>query len=188
MAMVKTNPAPFLCLLIGCLTGVPRVGAQTAEWRYYAGDAHSTKYSPLDQIDEGNVGRLQIAWRWKSDNFGRSPDRNWEVTPLMIASGNSGGVLYFTAGTRRDVIAADAATGETLWMYRIDEGERGTRAVRTVNRGLSYWTDGKGDERIVFITLGYQLVQLDARTGRPVTTFGTNGVVDLEVGLDRENI
>jgi quinoprotein glucose dehydrogenase len=165
-----------------------QVTAGTAEWRYYAGDARSTKYSPLDQINESNVKRLQIAWRWKSDNFGRAPDRNWEVTPLMIASGNSGGVLYFTAGTRRDVVAADAATGETLWLYRIDEGERGNRAVRTVNRGVSYWSDGKGDERILFITLGYQLIELDAKTGVPVASFGSKGIVDLENGLDRENI
>lgn len=159
------------------------VHAQNTNWPFYAGDAHSTKYSPLDQINASNVSRLRIAWRWKSDNFGRAPDRNWEVTPLMIGS-----TLYFTAGTRRDVIAADASTGETLWMYRIDEGERGNRAVRTVNRGVSYWTDGKGDERVFFITLGYQLVALNAKTGLPVPGFGSNGIVDLEPGLDRESI
>jgi quinoprotein glucose dehydrogenase len=170
------------------LAAAHAASAQSADWRYYAGDAHSTKYSPLDQINASNVNRLHVAWRWKSDNFGRTPDRNWEVTPLMIASGNSGGTLYFTAGSRRDVIAADAATGETLWMYRIDEGERGNRAVRTVNRGVSYWSDGKGDERILFITLGYQLIELNAKTGAPVAGFGRNGIVDLENGLDRESI
>src|ERR1700734_2126359 len=109
--------ASFSFLLSGFLlvTGALGVTAQTTNWPYYAGDSRSTKYSPLDQINESNVKNLQIAWRWKSDNFGRTPDRNWEVTPLMVE-----GVLYFTAGTRRDVIAADAATGETLWMYRID--------------------------------------------------------------------
>jgi quinoprotein glucose dehydrogenase len=157
--------------------------AQTVDWRYYAGDAHSTKYSPLAQIDASNAKRLQVAWRWKSDNFGRAPDRNWEVTPLEV-----NGVLYFTAGTRRDVIAADAATGETLWMYRIDEGERGAKAVRTVNRGVSCWTDGKGDVRILVITLGYQLVELNANTGTPVTSFGKSGIVDLEEGLDRATV
>ena len=106
-------------------------GAAKGEWRFYGGDAGSTKYSPLDQINASNVKQLEIAWRWKAENFGPRPDYNWEVTPLMV-----GGVLYFTAGSRRDAVAVDGATGETLWMYRLDEGERGDRAVRTQNRGL----------------------------------------------------
>src|SRR5687767_2576226 len=95
-------------------------GATNGEWRYYGGDAGNTKYSPLDKINASNVKELAPVWRWKSDNFGATPDSNWEVTPLMV-----GGTLYFTAGTRRAVVAVDAATGETLWMYRLDEGERG---------------------------------------------------------------
>ena len=137
--------------------------------------------SPLDQIDAKNVKELEIVWRWKADNFGPAPDYNWEVTPLMV-----GKVLYFTAGSRRDVVAVDAATGETLWMYRLDEGERGDRAPRKQNRGLAYWTDGKDDARLLLISPGYQLVALDARTGRPVPTFGKNGVVELTEGLDRD--
>lgn len=156
-------------------------GATNGEWRYYGGDAGNTKYSPLDQIDAKNVKQLEIAWRWKAENFGPRADYNWEVTPLMV-----GGVLYFTAGSRRDVVAVDGATGETLWMYRLDEGERGDRAVRTQNRGLAYWTDGKTDSRIVLITPGFQLVALDAKTGRPIPTFGKNGIVELTEGLDRE--
>ena len=138
-------------------------GATNGEWRYYGGDPGNTKYSPLDQINAKNVKELEIVWRWKADNFGPRPDYNWEVTPLMI-----GGVLYFTAGSRRDVVAVDAATGETLWMYRLDEGERGDRAAAQQNRGLAYWTDGKDDDRILLISPGYQLVALDAKTGRPI--------------------
>jgi len=76
---------------------------------------------------------LKIVWQWKAQNFGKRPDINWEVTPL-----EAGGVLYFTAGTRRDVLAVDAVTGETLWLYRLDEGARGAVVARTVNRGLAY--------------------------------------------------
>src|SRR5450432_2935221 len=155
-------------------------GAKNGEWRFYGGDAGTTKYSALDQIDASNVKDLKIVWEWKSQNFGKRPDFNWEVTPLMAA-----GVLYFTAGTRRDVVAADAATGETLWMYRIDEGPRGAVVARTVNRGLAYWSDGKGDNRILLISPGYQLVALNARTGTPVAGFGNNGLIDLTEGLDR---
>ena len=156
-------------------------GATKGEWRYYGGDAGSTKYSPLEQINAANVKQLEIQWRWKAENFGPRPDYNWEATPLMI-----GGVLYFTAGSRRDAVAVDAATGETLWMYRLDEGERGERAVRTQNRGLAYWTDGKADQRILLISPGYQLIALNAKTGIPIPGFGKNGLVELTEGLDRE--
>jgi quinoprotein glucose dehydrogenase len=160
-----------------------QAGTANGEWHYYGGDTHSTKYSPLDQINAQNVKQLQIAWQWSSRNMGPRIDYNWEVTPLM-----AGGVLYFTAGTRRDVVAVDASTGETLWVYRHVEGERATHAQRTANRGVSYWTDGRGDERILYITLGYRLIELNAKTGLPVTSFGNNGIVDLYQGLDRENI
>src|SRR5262249_22096044 len=116
----------------------------------------------------------------KSQNFGRRPDFNWEVTPLMV-----GGVLYFTVGTRRDVVAVDGATGETLWMYRLDEGARAQSVARTVNRGLAYWSDGKGDNRILLISPGYQLVALNAKNGQVLTAFGNAGLVDLTEGLDR---
>ncbi|HWA10604.1 MAG TPA: pyrroloquinoline quinone-dependent dehydrogenase [Opitutaceae bacterium] len=156
-------------------------GTTNGEWRYYGGDAGNTKYSPLDQINASNVKQLEIVWRWKAENFGPHPDYLWEVTPLMVK-----GVLYFTAGSRRDVVAVDAASGETLWMYRLDEGERGDRAVRVQNRGLAYWTDGKDDNRIILITPGFQLVALDAKTGRAIPAFGKDGIVDLTEGLDRD--
>jgi len=154
--------------------------APGSEWRYYAGDLHSTKYSPLDQINAGNVKNLQVAWRWKSYNFGPRMEANMETTPLMI-----GGVLYFTAGSRRAIVAADAGTGETLWMYRLEEGERAALFPRLYSRGVAYWTDGKGDDRILAVTAGYHLVALDAKTGVPVPSFGTKGVLDLMVGLER---
>src|SRR5687768_8653706 len=88
------------------------------------------------------------------------------------------GMLYFTAGNRRGVIAADAGTGETIWTWRIDEGSRLDGGARRNSRGVSYWTDGR-EERIVLVTPGYQLVALNAKNGRPVPGFGKDGVVDL---------
>ncbi len=147
----------------------------------YGGDAGGTKYSPLDQINAENVNRLEIVWRWKADNFGPRPESNWQVTPLM-----AGGVLYFTAGTRRNAVAVDAATGETLWTFRFDEGPRGARVPRVNNRGLAYWSNGTGDERILLISPAYHLIALDAKSGRPIAGFGSEGVVDLWEGLDRK--
>jgi quinoprotein glucose dehydrogenase len=171
---------PFL-IVLAAVSVSGQHGAAQGEWHFYGGDAGSTKYAPLDQINASNVKQLTIAWSWKAENFGPRPDYNWEVTPLMVR-----GVLYFTAGSRRDAVAVDAATGETLWMYRLDEGERGDRAVRTQNRGLAYWTDGKNDRRILLITPGFQLVALNADTGAPIATFGKNGIVELTEGLDRD--
>ena len=178
--MMATRFLPWLFLLTLPLVEAQQ-GARNGEWRYYGGDSGTTKYSALDQIDAKNVKELKVVWEWKAQNFGRRPDFNWEVTPLM-----AGGVLYFTAGTRRDAIAVDAATGETLWMYRIDEGPRGAMVARTVNRGLAYWSDGKGDARILLISPGFQLIALNAKTGTPVPGFGKDGIVDLTEGLDRD--
>ena len=155
-------------------------GAKDGDWRFYGADSGTTKYSALDQINASNVKDLKIAWQWNARNFGKRPDFNWEVTPLAVK-----GTLYFTAGIRRDAIAVDGATGETLWMYRLDEGARGTVVARQMNRGLAYWSDGKADERIIMISPGYQMVSLNAKTGTPIPGFGGNGVVDLTVGLDR---
>src|SRR4051794_21137590 len=155
-------------------------GAKNGDWRFYGADSGTTKYSGLDQINAGNVKDLKIVWQWKAQNFGKRSDFNWEVTPLAV-----GGTLYFTAGLRRDAVAVDGATGETLWMYRLDEGPRGSVVARQMNRGLAYWTDGKADERIIMISAGYQMVALNAKNGTPIQNFGTGGLVDLTKGLDR---
>lgn len=161
-------------VVLAALPAGAQQGAASGEWRYYGGDYGTTKYSPLDQIDATTVKNLRIAWQWHSDNFGRRPESNCEVTPFM-----ADGVLYFTAGSRRDAVAVDAASGETLRMYRLDEGARGNRVARANNRGLAYWSDGKGDSHILLISPGCQLIALDAKTGRVIPAFGTNGIIDL---------
>ena len=172
----------FACaVFISVQAGRAQRGAAAGEWRHYGGDAAGTKYSPLDQINASNVNRLQIAWRWKTANLGQSPDYNWQATPLMI-----GDTLYFTAGSQRSAVAIDAASGDTKWTYTHDEGDRGRRAVRTNNRGLAYWSDAAGNGRVLLITPGYQLLALDAKTGKPIPTFGNAGVVELWDGLDRK--
>jgi quinoprotein glucose dehydrogenase len=155
-------------------------GATNGEWRAYSAEAGSTRYSPLDQINKDNVKDLQVAWTWKFDNFGTPAETvTTETTPLMV-----NGVLYFTAGQRRSVVAANAGTGETLWIWRPDEGERFDRAPRKVHRGVAYWSDGRGDDRIVLVTPGFNLVSLNAKTGQPVPGFGQTGTVDLFKHLD----
>src|SRR5208282_2310870 len=136
---------------------------KNGEWTYWGGDLKGTRYSPADQINASNFNQLEVAWRLKTDNFGTRPEYKLEGTPLMI-----NGVLYTTAGTRRDAVALDAKTGELLWVYRMHEGNRAAIAPRQLSgHGVSYWTDGRGDERILFITTGYRLVELNAKTGTP---------------------
>ena len=165
----------------GTSTVSAQSGAANGEWRTYGGDLGSTRYAPLDQINGDNFEDLEVVWRFKTVNLGPRPDYNYQATPLMID-----GLLYVTAGSRRNVVALDAATGEMLWMYRLSEGERGANAIRRMSgRGVTYWTDGQGDERIFFVTIGYQLVGLDAKTGRPISGFGDDGVVDLKQNNDQ---
>jgi glucose dehydrogenase len=151
-------------------------GNAAGEWRYWGGDAHSSRYSPLDQITAANFNSLQVAWQWNAGTFG--PDEYYRTTPLY-----ANGRLFTVATTRRSVMAIDPETGETLWMYRLDEGIRWQKAPRQfAGRGPSYWTDGT-EERVIVVTPGYHLVSLDAKTGLPDPKFGRNGVVDLQDGL-----
>ena len=155
--------------------GIAQQGAKGGEWRAYAGDVGSSQYAPHDQINRDNVRNLQVAWSWRFDNFGSGAS---ETTPIM-----ANGALYFTVGPRRNVIAVNPGTGETLWTWRPDEGARFDQAPRKVGRGVAYWTDDT-DARIITVTPGFQLFELNARTGVPIREFGKDGSVDLFTQLD----
>ena len=187
----RQSPVWFVAATIVVVLGAQIAGGQSrapaglqeqppGDWRYYGRDVGSTKYSPLDQISADNVKNLRIAWRWKADNFGPSPEYNLEATPLAV-----NGILYTTAGTRRAVVAIDGTTGETQWLFRYDEGDRGRQAPRQNHRGVAYWSDGRGDDRILYITAGYHLIALNAKTGTPIQSFGSAGIVDLFDDLDQ---
>ena len=151
-------------------------GNVPGEWRYWAADAWSTRYSPLDQINASNFSTLEVAWQWPAGAFGA--DEYYRTTPLF-----ANGRLFTVASTRRIAAAINPLNGETLWMWRLDEGIRWQKAPRQfAGRGLAYWTDGQ-NERVIVVTPGYHLASLDARTGVPDPKFGKNGVVDLMDGL-----
>ena len=179
----RTVPALAL-LVIGLAWLTPRAAGQAGQapaagqpstrngdWPMYTADLRGSKYSPLAQINAGNFSKLEVAWRFKTDNLGARPEFKLEGTPLVVK-----GVLYTTAGTRRSVVALDAKTGELMWIYSLREGSRAGVAPRQLSgRGVAYWTDGKGDERVLFVTTGYRLVALNAKTGQPVPGFGKQG-------------
>jgi len=149
-------------------------------WRYWRGSIGGTAYSLADQITPQNVKSLRVAWRWSSAGMGPAPEARNAATPLMVD-----GVLYTTAGLTRNVVAIDAKTGETLWMWRAGEDPaRFENAPRKGSgRGVAYWSSAAGDKRIFAVTPGFTLVALDAVTGRPAPTFGTNGRVDMMPGV-----
>jgi quinoprotein glucose dehydrogenase len=156
--------------------GMP--STRNGDWTHYTADVRGTKYSPLDQVNATNFNKMEVAWRFKTDNLGTRPEFKLEGTPLAIK-----GVLYVTAGTRRSVVALDGRTGELIWSHSYREGNRAAIAPRQLSgRGVSYWTDGKGDERILYVTTGYRLIALNAKNGAMIPSFGENGVVDMKKG------
>ena len=175
------------CLLVTILLfgsgslALAQTGAPNGEWPTYGGDLGHTRYSALDQITAENFNELEVAWRFKTDSLGPVPEYQFEATPLIV-----NGLVYSTAGSRRAVVALDGATGELVWMYSLNEGARGAAAPRRLSgRGLAYWTDGE-QERVLYVTPGYRLVALDAKTGRAVVGFGQDGMVDLKQNNDQE--
>lgn len=168
-------------LLAGCSAATQTATTGTTpsmvEWTEYAGDS-GMRYSPLAQIDESNVARLQVAWQFDAAQvLGEEREFRNQSTPLMID-----GVLYFTAGQERVVIAADAQTGETRWVWRFEDPRNEIAPRANSGRGVSYWADGE-DERILVVTPGFRLFALDKDTGQPIPSFGDNGSVDLKAAL-----
>jgi quinoprotein glucose dehydrogenase len=155
--------------------------APYVNWSSYNADIKGSRYLPLNQINASNFSQLEVAWRFKTDALGSRPEYKLEGTPLMVD-----GTIYATGGTRRSVVALDAVTGEMKWMHAEFEGARGAASPRQLSgRGLSYWTDGT-EARILYVTPGYKLIALDAKTGYKVKDFGDNGEVDLKQDFDQE--
>jgi quinoprotein glucose dehydrogenase len=183
VAQILAAAAALLALF--ALPATTQQGASNTNWPSYGSDRGNTRYSPLTQIDAGNFSKLQPAWIFSTASFGPTAETNLESTPLVID-----GVLYSTVGDRRDVVALDAATGEVLWTHREDEGKRAQVAPRRLSgRGLAYWADGapgSNDRRIVYFTQGYRMIELDAKTGLRIPSFGVDGAVDLKQDDDQE--
>jgi glucose dehydrogenase len=163
----------------GAITADANAGI-SVPWADYHGDKGANRYSALDQINASNVADLEIAWSFDTGSFGPRPETYSVSTPLMV-----NGKIYATVGATRNVVALDAISGELLWLWRPEEGERFDDAPRKGSgKGLSYYNDN-GQETIFTITPGYYLVALDAQTGDPLPSFGAGGYVDLQSGLRR---
>src|SRR6185369_3436043 len=170
-AVLALGAALALSATLAGQTGAVAPKSET-EWRFFGGDAGATRYSPANQITAANVKDLRVAWRFSARNFGPRPAPQMQVSPLVV-----NGVMYTTAGVNRDVVALDAASGQLLWHWRPTcELTRWFDIIdslsRSSGRGVTYWTDGAGDERIFVVMNSYMLVALDAKTGRQIPSFG----------------
>lgn len=183
--MISTGkPLVSLIAAVGALTfasaasSQPGTSVNEGDWPNIHGSHTANRYSPLDQINADNVDDLEIAWTFSTVNFGPTTDFVNPSTPLEID-----GVLYANIGSTRNVVALDATTGQVLWLYRYQEGDRFDEAPRKgAGRGVAFWSDGS-ESRVIDVSPGYQLVSLDAETGIPDPNFGDNGKVDLYQGL-----
>ena len=146
------------------------------EWVTWGGNAHFTRYSPLEQIDRSNVDQLEVAWRWTAEELPSGPDRNWKATPIVV-----GGVMYVPTGGSK-VAALDPGTGERIWMFTPDPLRVGSRRFTGSSRAVSYWTDGR-QRRILHNSIDGRLFSIDADTGELDPEFGEGGAVDLRLEL-----
>ena len=174
-------------LLVPSAAGARRqggaAGSQQVEWSYYGGDQGGMRFSPLADVNKDNVQRLQPAWQWKHwetplSEYGTTPGF-FESTPLMLD-----GVLYVTT-PYNSIAALDAETGKELWRFDGEAYKLGQvlSASGWKLRGTAFWRDN-GKVRI-FLNSRHRLFCLDAQTGKPVTSFGNNGVISLTDGLAR---
>jgi quinoprotein glucose dehydrogenase len=170
----------YFLIALGCHTETTNY----TTWQKSKGSEENNSYSSLTQIDTTNVGQLQVAWEYHTGDADTAAHSQIQCNPIIV-----NGVLYATSPMLK-VVALDAATGQPKWVYSpfdtITEDKKGHFNLNN-NRGVTYWTDGKDDERI-FYAAGPYLHALDAKTGRLTSSFGDSGKIDLHEGLQMEGI
>ncbi|WP_206293210.1 pyrroloquinoline quinone-dependent dehydrogenase [Humisphaera borealis] len=179
--------AVFLsAFFVGCGTSAP-----VADWPNPGNDKGGSRYSVADQINRGNVAKLQVAWTYKVDDADPARNTTIECTPIVHE-----GTLYLTT-VRTKVVALDAATGQPKWTfdpygepYAQGGKAKWIRASGGVNRGVAYWSDGlpTGARRVILGTSDGRLISLDARTGKPDPAFGNSGIVELRKGITERDL
>ena len=161
-------------LLLASLAAQAAPAPTHADWPTYLGNKQRNLYSPLRQIDRGNVAQLKVAWTYDTGEKGE-----YQANNLIVA-----GVLY-TATQSRKVVALDAETGRELWQW--DPAKTRARSGGRRQRGLVFWQNDSGGEQRLFTAVGNYLIALDPKTGRLLTDFGDQGFIHLGSGLDTDD-
>ena len=167
--------AAFLPGALACARPAANASREDVDWRVTGGEPGQSRYSPLDQINRGNVKSLRVAWTYRAGDASPQNRSEIQATPIVVR-----GVLYSTSPLLA-LFALRAATGEQLWRF---DPFAGGRREQHVNRGVAYWEDG--EDRRIFYTAGRRIWAVSAATGRPVPTFGDSGSIDLASGIDRD--
>lgn len=192
MRKVGVPIALCACFLFACGRNSSRTGPRPeADWPYYGHDAGGMRFSPLTEINPGNVAKLQVAWVFHTGDISRGEDgrqkSSFESTPIMVD-----GTLYLSTPFSR-VIALDPSTGKEKWSYDPHTGLNAGYADGLINRGVSTWLDperhaGQACHRRIFIgTIDARLIALDAASGKACADFGHSGQIDLKAvisGID----
>jgi quinoprotein glucose dehydrogenase len=183
------TPGFRLCVIVAALSGLLlqsslALAASPDEWPAYGRDPGGTRYAPLSDINRDNVGRLKLAWTYRTGDLERVKGSSlagkiaFEATPIVVD-----GVMYFSTASAR-VFALDAATGRELWTF---DGQlnRNLPLSEGASRGVSLWrsSEDPNEKRIFLGTLDARLVALDAGTGKPCADFGEAGTIKLAAGL-----
>ena len=168
----------ILILIAGCHTAADPYH----NWEVVNGNGSGNKYSSLHQIDTSNVQKLQVAWTYHTGDKDSAAHSQIQCNPVII-----NGIMYVTS-PKLKLIALDAATGKPIWTYSPFDTIMDKSAFFVLNnsRGVAYWTDHQGDERI-FYTAGSFMRAINAKTGKLITDFGNKGMIDLREGLDRNS-
>ena len=172
-AAVLRHRVAFVAFLLVCfvLAGYSRaLGQSHTSWSDYGGGTDSAQYSALREINRTNVSKLQVAWTFPTGDAAR-----YYFEPVQA----HGVVFVMSAG--HSISAIDAQTGEQMWTYK-PEG----RTTAMTDRGINYWESKDGKDRRLIFARDQLLQELDAQTGKPISTFGTNGTIDLREGLGRD--
>ncbi len=139
-------------------------------WRDYGGASDAAQYSALNQINRANVSKLQVAWTYSTGD-----ENKYAFNPLVVDD-----TIYVLA-RNNSIIALNAATGKEIWALPADPD---TKVI--TNRGLNYWESKDRADRRLLLASNHSLRAIDARTGKPIASFGQGGRVDLKEGLDRD--
>jgi quinoprotein glucose dehydrogenase len=169
MTTARSRHHLWVCSVLLALSS-PVLAQDHSAWRDYGGASDSAQYSSLKQINRSNVNRLEIAWKYPTGD-----GKKYSFNPIVVD-----GVMYVLA-RNNSIAAIDAATGKELWIYTPDPP-----ATIITNRGINYWESKDRTDRRLLFAANHMLQAIDARNGKPIRSFGTEGRVDLKAGLGRD--
>ena len=178
-AKIKILSAIFLVVAGLAACNNNNSAADYSGWHMAGGNADMNHFSTLSQIDTGNVKNLHIAWTYHAGDADTAAKSQIQCNPIIV-----NGMLYGTSPALT-LFAVDAATGKSKWTYKPEikiDGSKAGHFNLNNNRGVTYWTDGKDDERILYVT-GPYLQAVNAKTGKLIDGFGDHGKVELHTGL-----